>query len=47
MEAITDLLTPEQIDTIVAAYGTVAEWCTQVGQYISTQANIIVEDMYV
>ena len=45
MEAITALLTPEQLDAIIAAYGTVAEWYSQCSEYICAQAGIIVEDL--
>lgn len=47
MEAVTNLLTPDQIDAILAVYGTVADWYSQVANYVTTQANIVIEDLWI
>lgn len=47
MESIISILSPEQVDTILAVYGTVTEWYVQAVDFITTQAsNIVIEDMY-
>ena len=44
METIMDLLTPEQLDIILAAYDTVAEWYHTAAEYVSVQYNSIVNE---
>jgi hypothetical protein len=47
MEAITDLLTPNQLDIILAVYGTVEAWIGQATDFVIDQYNnaTITEDM--
>ncbi len=42
MEALIDILSPEQVDAIVAAYGSIQAWIEQTLQ----QCTIIVEDIF-
>lgn len=47
MDLIQDLLTPEQIDAIVAVYGTVANWFATATDYLHTQiSSVVSEDMH-
>lgn len=47
MDAIVNLLTPEQVDAILAAYDSVAAWYAQAADYISTTANsLVIEDVW-
>ena len=39
-----DLLTPEQLDIILAAYDTVAEWYHAAAEYVSVQYNSVVTE---
>ncbi len=41
MQAIIDVLTPELIDAIVAAYGSVADWYVSIG----SPHSIVVDDL--
>jgi len=46
MEAVLAILSPDQIDLVIAAYGTVAEWYTQVADIITPQTtSVVIEDM--
>ena len=46
METVMDLLTPEQLDIILAAYDTVAEWYHAAAEYVSLQYNnVVIEDL--
>jgi hypothetical protein len=43
-DAILDQLTADQLDAVIATYGTVSTWLTQVGDYLSEALNYIVTD---
>jgi hypothetical protein len=47
MEFITDLLTPEQLDAILAVYGTVEAWIEQAASAVSNQYTVVLEDIWI
>jgi hypothetical protein len=45
MEFITDLLTPEQLDAILAVYGTVEAWIGQATDFVIDQyCNVTIHE---
>jgi|GEM_PF-2734699 hypothetical protein len=44
MDDILDLLSADQLDAIIATYGTVSNWLAQVGDYLSEALNSIITD---
>ena len=42
MEAITDLLSPEQIDTILSVYGTLEAWVA----LAVDNCSVVIEDIF-
>lgn len=47
MDYLNDILTPDQIDTIMTAYGSISAWVSAVANGISDYLNnVVIEDIY-
>lgn len=47
MDAIVNFLTPEQVNTILSAYDSLAAWYAQAADFITTSTNsLVIEDVW-